>query len=105
MAPLGDLVRTELTALTERYAELGPVKGDGLFFGFSVFSDPEHTQPDPARTKRLVEAVKEQGVLLSRIGPTGSVLKIRPPLAIDRPEVPVLIDALSAAVADVLGRK
>lgn len=98
---LGDLVRTELAALTDRYDELGPVKGDGLFFGFSVFADTAHTRPDPDRTRRVVEAVKERGVLLSRIGPTGSVLKIRPPLAIRGEEIRMLIDVLSSAVESV----
>lgn len=100
-ARLGERIRADLTALTSRYPELGPVKGDGLFFGFSVFADAAHAHPDAARTRSIVEAVKDQGVLLSRIGPTGSVLKIRPPLAIQDAEVPVLIDALEVAVSRV----
>ncbi|TFV84098.1 aspartate aminotransferase family protein [Microbacterium sp. dk485] len=98
---LGERIRTDLSALTSRYPELGPVKGDGLFFGFSVFTDAEQTRPDAARTRSIVEAVKEEGVLLSRIGPTGSVLKIRPPLAIQDEEVPILIDAIGSAIARV----
>ncbi|MGP3534526.1 aspartate aminotransferase family protein [Microbacterium sp. RD1] len=102
-ARLGDVIRAELAEVTGAYPTLGPVKGDGLFFGFGVFGDAAHTIPDGARTKAIVEAVKAEGVLLSRIGPTGSVLKIRPPLAITDAEVPILLGALRAAVAAVLG--
>lgn len=100
---LGDEIRERLGELVATDPRLGPVKGDGLFFGFGVFEDAEQTRPDATTTKRLVEAVKARGVLLSRIGPTGSVLKIRPPLAIQDGEVTVLLDAIRGAVAEVLG--
>jgi 4-aminobutyrate aminotransferase-like enzyme len=61
--------------------------------------------PDAAAAKRIVEAVKERGALRSRIGPTGSagsVLKIRPPLALRDEDVPMLTETLRGAVADVL---
>ncbi|MFL0564461.1 aspartate aminotransferase family protein [Microbacterium sp. 179-I 1D1 NHS] len=99
---LGAVVRAYLGELVASDARLGPVKGDGLFFGFQVFADAEQTQPDAATTRLLVEAVKQRGVLLSRIGPTGSVLKIRPPLAFDDEHVPVLIGALRGALDEVL---
>lgn len=99
---LGDLIRADLSELTDGHDLLGPVKGDGLFFGFSVFEDAAHQVPDPATTKRLVEAIKSRDVLLSKIGPTGSVLKIRPPLAIEDEHLPLLLGAIRAAVADTL---
>lgn len=103
-ARLGSLIHAELTALTDRDERLGPVKGDGLFFGFGVFEDAAHTRPDAPTTKRIVEAVKARDVLLSKIGPTDSVLKIRPPLALQDEHLPVLLDAIRGAVADVLTR-
>lgn len=102
-ARLGGLIRADLGVLTENHERLGPVKGDGLFFGFSVFGDADHRVPDAARTKRIVEQVKAHGVLLSRIGPTGSVLKIRPPLALLDEHLPVLLGAIRDSVESVLG--
>lgn len=100
---LGETIRTDLTALTDEHDLLGPVKGDGLFFGFSVFEDAGHRVPDPMTTKRLVEAIKAREVLLSKIGPTGSVLKIRPPLAIQDEHLPILLGAIRTAVSEILG--
>ena len=99
---LGSTIRAELTTLTDSHDLLGPVKGDGLFFGFSVFQDPEHQVPDPVATKQLVEAIKTRDVLLSKIGPTGSVLKIRPPLAIEESHLPLLLGAIRDAVANTM---
>lgn len=102
-ARLGEVIRRELAPLVAAHDRLGPVKGDGLFFGFGVFADAERRQPDAGTTKTVVEGMKRRGVLLSRIGPTGSVLKIRPPLAFDDEHVPVLVDALRETVEETLG--
>lgn len=101
-ARLGAGIRADLTAFTDTQDRLGPVKGNGLFFGFQVFEDADHTRPDAATTRRIVEAVKARGVLLSRIGPTGSVLKVRPPLAIQDEDVPLLLRAIRCGVSDAL---
>jgi len=101
-ARLGDVIRAEFDALTARHDRLGPTKGDGLFFGFSVFTDETRATPDPAATKRIVEGVKSRGVLLSRIGPDGNVMKIRPPLAIRDEHLPMLLEAIAASVDDAL---
>ena len=101
---LGRLIRERLETVVESRPRLGPVKGAGLFFGFGIFADDERREPDPATTKRLVEAVKARGVLISRIGPTDSVLKIRPPLALTEAELPILLDALESAIDEVLPR-
>ena len=103
-ARLGSVIRHDLTELTARHERLGAVKGDGLFFGFSVFEDASHGRPDSAATRRLVEEVKRRGVLLSRIGPAGAVLKIRPPLALQDQDVPTLTGALRESVETVLGQ-
>lgn len=100
---LGRIVRERLSEIVATHPRLGPVKGAGLFFGFGVFSDDQRQIPDADTTKKLVEAVKARGVLISRIGPTDSVLKIRPPLAITEEDLPILLGALEAAVTEVFG--
>ncbi|GAA4430984.1 aspartate aminotransferase family protein [Georgenia halophila] len=101
-ARLGSQAREELGALVRNHERLGPVHGEGLFFGFPVFTDGTRTRPDPGTTKRLVEAVKSHGVLLSKIGPAASVLKIRPPLALEDEHLPVLLGALTDAIAETV---
>lgn len=102
-AALGEVIHHRLEQLVAAHPRLGVPKGSGLFFGFSVFADAEHLQPDAHTTRALVEAIKARGVLLSKIGPTSSVLKIRPPLALREEHLPLLLGTMEEAVAEVLG--
>lgn len=100
---LGALIRPRMAELVEARPQLGVPRGSGLFFGFSVFSDADQLHPDAQTTRQLVEAIKARGVLLSKIGPTGSVLKIRPPLALREEHLPLLLGTIEEAVDEVLG--
>lgn len=73
-------------------------KGTGLFLGLDFAVDGV---PAPHLAKRVVEAMKARKVLISRIGRDESVLKVRPPLAFGAAELPILLDALEASLAEV----
>ncbi|MBO1741238.1 aspartate aminotransferase family protein [Leifsonia sp. TF02-11] len=100
----GAVIREALAALASSHPWIGAPKGAGLFFGVEVYDRPAEAadaQPDPARTKAVVEAMRDRHVLISRIGRHDSVLKMRPPLAIAGAEVEVLLAAFGEALAEV----
>ena len=100
----GFVIREALAALGSRHPWIGVPKGDGLFFGVEVYDRPATAAdalPDPARTKAVVEAMRDRHVLISRIGRRDSVLKMRPPLAIAGAEVEALLAAFGEALAEV----
>ncbi|WP_432514550.1 aspartate aminotransferase family protein [Kineococcus sp. SYSU DK001] len=76
------------------------VRGQGLFQGLE-FVDPATGGPDGGAARAVVEGVRRAGVLISRIGRHGNVLKIRPPLAIEEADVRTLLDRLADVVAEV----
>jgi 4-aminobutyrate aminotransferase-like enzyme len=45
--------------------------------------------------------MRERGVLIGTAGRTGSILKIRPPLAFSDPEIRVLVEALAGTLASI----
>lgn len=92
----GTLVRAQLALLSEKFDFIGPPKGTGMFSGFAV-SDGAGAA-DGARTKRLVESVKADHILISRIGRDDNVLKMRPPLPFGPDEAELLIAALDRAL-------
>jgi 4-aminobutyrate aminotransferase-like enzyme len=99
-AATGARVREQLALLAVAHPFIGVPKGAGLFNGFAVYDrerSPE-SLPDARRTKQLVEAVKAQHVLISRIGRHDNVLKMRPPLPFGEAEADILIDALDLAL-------
>ncbi|MFC7401019.1 aspartate aminotransferase family protein [Citricoccus sp. GCM10030269] len=93
---LGRHVAQRLQELVDRHPQAAAAKGRGLFFGLSLIDD--QGQPDPALAKRIVEALVDQGILISRIGPHEHVLKIRPPLVIEQGELDQIITALDGAL-------
>jgi 4-aminobutyrate aminotransferase-like enzyme len=100
-ATLGAAIKESLQELSSKYPFLGPIKGTGLFFGFEVFTDETRQKPSGDRTKRLVEAMKSNHVLISRIGRDDSILKVRPPLAFRSEHADQLLDALSKSLRGV----
>jgi len=56
--------------------------------------------PDGARARAVRDDLRHRGVLVGTTGRDGNILKIRPPLAFTAAHVPVLVDALAAALAD-----
>ncbi|QNE35399.1 aspartate aminotransferase family protein [Leifsonia shinshuensis] len=100
----GAKIRTALHELGRDHSWIGAPKGDGLFFGVEVFDRSvldDEASPDPRRTKAVVEAMRERQVLISRIGRSDTVLKMRPPLAIDSAELDGLLDRFSDSLKTV----
>ncbi|MEF2977223.1 aspartate aminotransferase family protein [Subtercola sp. YIM 133946] len=78
---------------------IGSVRGRGLYFGVD-FVTPDN-RADTATAKAVVEDMKSRGVLISRIGREGNVLKMRPPMVITRDEVDLLLDTLASSVSAI----
>jgi 4-aminobutyrate aminotransferase-like enzyme len=74
---VGDAFAQGLKMLAQRHECLGETRSAGLFLGQTILTDGK---PDPIRTARLVNALRDQRILVSSTGPKGDSLKIRPPL-------------------------
>ena len=90
---------TKLKKLAERHALIGDVRGAGLFFAVELVGDRKSTTPATAQTKRLVNLMRERGVLISRIGIHDNILKIRPPMPFSKQHADLLVDTLDQAMA------
>jgi 4-aminobutyrate aminotransferase-like enzyme len=80
-----------LRSLAQRHDALGETRAAGLFIGQTILTDG---QPDPARTARLVNALRENQILISSTGPKGDSLKIRPPLPFNAANVDQVLTTL-----------
>ncbi|WP_428642720.1 aspartate aminotransferase family protein [Roseibium sp.] len=81
----GKYLRDGLRDLASAHKVVGDVRGAGLFIGLEMVRDRETKTPATEETAWLVNELRRRGVLISRAGPHGNVLKIRPPLPF-RPE-------------------
>jgi 4-aminobutyrate aminotransferase-like enzyme len=90
-ARVGARLADGLRALGRRHRALGEVRGAGLFLGADIVTEGA---PDGARAGRVVNALREAGVLISATGPLGHTLKIRPPLVLAEGEADLFLDRL-----------
>jgi 4-aminobutyrate aminotransferase-like enzyme len=96
---VGDYTLGRLRSLAERHPLIGDVRGSGLFFAVDLVTDRTTKAPATEQTKRLVNAMRDRGVLISRIGVHDNILKIRPPMPFAREHADLLVDTLDAALA------
>ena len=95
-ATVGAYLAAGVRALASRHAALGPLRSAGLFFGQDITQDG---QPAPAEAARIVNALRDAGVLISATGPNGHTLKIRPPLILQQTEADIFLDRLDKVLA------
>lgn len=100
-AATGERFLTRLRGLAEQRPEIGDVRGLGLMLGAEVVDGAG--EPDPRRTDRVLEALKDDGVLAGKCGPGRNVLLFQPPLAIGTAEVDEVADRLEHALAATEG--
>lgn len=95
---VGAYVRAGLERLMAKHAIIGNVRGRGLFFGLELVEGDAARTPATAQTKRLVNMMRERGVLLSRIGRYDNILKMRPPLVFAEENADLLLSTLDDAL-------
>lgn len=96
---VGEYVLAGLKRLQARHQLIGDVRGRGLFFAVEMVRDRATQEPAGQETGRIVNAMRERGVLLSRIGIHNNILKIRPPMPFGIDHADLLLETLDQALA------
>lgn len=73
------------------------MRGSGLFFGVELVEDRLSKTPATAAAARLSNLMKEQGVLISKIGRYDNILKMRPPICFAQEHADLLLSNLDLA--------
>jgi 4-aminobutyrate aminotransferase-like enzyme/Ser/Thr protein kinase RdoA (MazF antagonist) len=97
VAATGARLLTALRGVASVSPSVGDVRGWGLAVGVDVV-DTATGRPDPQRTGRIVEGMRERGVLIGRTGREGATLKIRPPLVFGDEHTQLLVEALEVTL-------
>ena len=82
---MGNRLREGLNALKEKYPVIGDVRGMGLMQGMELVG--EKKKPDVESTKRVMELTRNHGLLVGKGGTYGNVLRVAPPLNVDKDEI------------------
>jgi 4-aminobutyrate aminotransferase-like enzyme len=90
----GAYLAAGLRSLQQRHAVIGEVRDKGLFLAVEMVRDRTSREPAGAEAGRLINLMRERGVLISRVGRFDSVLKLRPPLPFGREHADILLSTL-----------
>ena len=93
---VGDRLLTGLRALKQRHEIIGDVRGSGLFIGVELMRNVE---PATVEANRIVNRMRERGILLGTDGPHHNVLKIRPPMPFSNTDADFLLTTLEELFA------
>ena len=87
---------------TIEHAQIAEVRGAGLFIGMELADAPQGMSGGDLAA-RVVDAMREAGVLMGRTGRMGQVLKIRPPMVLNREQADLLLERLGDVFAEIPG--
>ena len=77
---VGSYLIEELFKLQSKYTFIGQIRGQGLFIGIELISNAHTLKPNKTLAAKIVNQMKDAGILISIDGPDHNVLKIKPPM-------------------------
>lgn len=77
---VGSYLIEELFKLQSKYTFIGQIRGQGLFIGIELISNTGTLKPNKTLAAKIVNQMKDAGILISIDGPDHNVLKIKPPM-------------------------
>ncbi|MBZ5609254.1 MAG: aspartate aminotransferase family protein [Acidobacteriia bacterium] len=96
-AEVGAYLRDKLVALQAKHPLIGDVRGMGLMQAVELVEDRSSKKPAVSQTAALMEATRENRILLGKGGYFGNVLRISPPLNISKSDVDEFARLLDAS--------
>ncbi len=98
---VGKALLDRLKDLQQKHMAIGDVRGKGLMLAIEIVSDRKVKTPDRETTSAVFEACREQGLILSKSGPTQSCLRMVPPLCLSLSDVEAVAAGLDQAFVDL----
>ena len=98
-AEVGAYLRGRLEELKEKHLLIGDVRGMGLMQGVELVEDRRSKAPATRAMLVLLEAAREEGLLIGRSGREGNIIRITPPLNVAKSDVDDFARLLDRALA------
>lgn len=96
---LGEYALEKLVDLKERHSAIGTVRGIGLMLGIEIIH-PETGEPNGEGLMKILEKCLEKGVILYLSGNKGEVIRMMPPLNVDKEHLDQGISWLDEAITE-----
>ena len=100
-ATVGAQLLTGLREIGASHEQVIDVRGAGLFLAMEFGAHDAARTPDTDLAARVVNGMREEGILISASGPAANALKIRPPLPFSSEHADQLLETLDRVVGRV----
>jgi 4-aminobutyrate aminotransferase-like enzyme len=102
---MGTYLTGRLLELQDRHPLIGDVRCPGLFTAVELVKDRETKEPAREETERVYDLGLQHGVMFgtSRYAGLGNVVKIKPPLTINRADMDQVIDVFDRVLTEIEG--
>jgi 4-aminobutyrate aminotransferase-like enzyme/Ser/Thr protein kinase RdoA (MazF antagonist) len=97
-ATVGGLLRAGVEDMVADHPVVGDIRGRGLMVGVDLMVDRLTREPASDLANRVMNEMRERGVLISTTGRHGNVLKIRPPLVLTASQAELILTALDESL-------
>ncbi|WP_207389146.1 aminotransferase class III-fold pyridoxal phosphate-dependent enzyme [Marinobacter halodurans] len=97
----GAYVADGLRRLQQKHELIGDVRELGMFFGVELVRDRKAKTPASTESRRIINLMRDKGVLVSTIGVHDAILKVRPPMPFQPGHADILLKALDEALTQV----
>ena len=98
----GEFLMNGLRQLMQRHAQIGDVRGRGLFLGIDMVSERQSKAHATAAAGAIANRMRELGVLAGTDGPFDNVIKLRPPMTLQREHAELLLGVMGQAMGELL---
>ena len=88
---VGEYTRDAFKRLAQKHTIIGDVRGSGLFMGMEFVLDRTTKEPAAAEASRVVNEMRQRGVLMGKIGIHQCATKIRPPMPFSRDNADLML--------------
>ena len=95
----GSFLKQGFLKLKDKHDVIGDVRGSGLALGIELVRDLKSKEPARDLTDRIVNMMRQRGVLMGSNGYDYNVLKIRPPMQFGEAEAGLLLSTLDDVLA------
>lgn len=91
---LGDYLKEKFLGLQEKHKIIGDVRGMGLMIGLELVKDRKTKEPAAREMIELMELCKDSGLFIGKGAMAGNVIRIKPPLCINKDDADFIVKVL-----------
>lgn len=100
-AEKGEYIMKRLNEMKQKYEIIGDIRGKGLMVGVELVKDREKKTPAKEETRKIRDLSREKGLLIGSGGVMECVLRIQPPLTIEKEQIDKALDILEESISEV----